>query len=65
VGCGEVVEEGCGVTDGVLAVTDVGVSAVERETSLTTREDGETGRDGSEAVVELETSEGRLLPNEG
>jgi len=38
---------------------------VERETSLTTREDGETGRDGSEAVVELETSEGRLLPNEG
>ena len=42
-GRGEVAEEYCHVTDGVLAATNVGMSAVKRETSSVTGEDGETG----------------------
>lgn len=52
-GRGEVAEEDGGVTDGVLAVTDIGVPIMERE-SLVAGEGGEARRVGSMAVVASE-----------
>ena len=51
---GEVLEDGSGVTVDVLAVTDVGVSAVKKEMSSAIGEDSEASQVGSVAVVELE-----------
>lgn len=52
--CGEVAKDGCGVTKGVLAATDVGVSTVKKERSSAAEECGETGRMGSMAMMELD-----------
>ena len=41
VGLGEVVEDDGGVIEGVLAVTDVGVSGMEKEAPSAVGEDGE------------------------
>lgn len=41
VGRGEVPEDGCGVTEGVLAATDVSVAAVQKERSSSAGEDEE------------------------
>jgi len=54
VGHSKVAEEGRGVADGVRAAMDVGVLAVENESSVA-GEDGEAGRAGSMAVVESES----------
>lgn len=50
--CGDVAEDGCGVTKGVLAATDVGVSTVKKERSSAAEECSETGRMGSMEMVE-------------
>ena len=42
------------MTKGVLAATDVGVSVVEKEMSLSAGEDDEAGRGSSVAMVESE-----------
>lgn len=63
-GRGEVAEEGGGVTEGILAVMEVGVSAMEKEVSSAVGEGREVERVGSKVVVDSEMVSG-AAGNEG